>query len=423
MIDKTPIIRYQQLLTELKESDQECHLLLGNGFNNSLGVNTSYKGIFERMKRDYAGYEPLESYLSENYYDIEKLIHKLKDGVVSIEGISDGFLPDFIESKVKLDFMKAAYEIVKEEIKNIYHEEKSEGIYLLFNNFTNYFSLNYDPFLYLILMKFKKADGESQAIALQQTTLFKEQDLDSTQDNIYSEIEKARREGMLQITIGDSDSSEKSLKNITKNYFQETIKTHFKDKGWKSKDIERVCDHIWEKESHEEKLDNINDSFFGEDYKPESASLQNIFFLHGAFHIYQKKTLIRKITQKQNKALYQRLEDIINSEEEDIICVLTGTSEEKSAAIQANEYLNNNLTKLSSLHGSLVVFGSSLDENDKHIFNQINQSNIKTIYISSTQDKIKSDAKKAKLAFPKKQLQFFDYKTVSYELGSNGEVV
>ncbi len=48
--------------------------------------------------------------------------------------------------------MKATQEIVKSNIKNIY-AEKNEGIFLLLKNFTNYFTLSYDPLIYILLLK------------------------------------------------------------------------------------------------------------------------------------------------------------------------------------------------------------------------------------------------------------------------------
>ena len=74
--------------------------------------------------------------------------------------------------------------------------------------------------------------------------------------------------------------------------------------------------------------------FLSNEYYPKQLK-QNIFFLHGAFHIYtNKKRKIYKIIQTQDKALYQKLEEIINSEEEDIVCVLTGESNEKEKQIR-----------------------------------------------------------------------------------------
>lgn len=42
------LIQYSEMLIEIENRDN--HLLLGNGFNYSLGVNTGYGDIFEVMK-------------------------------------------------------------------------------------------------------------------------------------------------------------------------------------------------------------------------------------------------------------------------------------------------------------------------------------------------------------------------------------
>lgn len=418
MNNQIPIINYKKLLQELEASNQDSHLLLGNGFNNSLGVNTSYKGIFEKMKQNYKGYEILESDIETYNYDIEILIEKLKNLITPTETIDKTFLPQFTESKIKFDFMKAAYEIVKSKVKNIY-QDKNQEIYLLFKNFTNYFSLNYDPFLYLILMKFKKSNDNS-ALALQENFSFIQEDLNKTQNNIYNKIQNLRKKGELQVNDGVSPSSIKNLSHVSKTFFQNTVKNTLKERyNWKNKDIERVCDYIWEQENNEKKLSNINDGFLFDTYNNNEQKLQNIFFLHGAFHIYEDNTIIRKVTQKQDKALYQRLEEIINAEEKDIVCVLTGTWEDKKKAIKENKYLQNNFNQLRNLNGYLVIFGSSLGDNDSHIFNQINQSQIRKIYISINPNNIEKDQEKATKIFPEKELCFFDYTTVSYQPENN----
>lgn len=405
-----PLKNYQDILNDLERTREECHLLLGNGFNNSLGINTSYKNIFEQMKKDYIAYMSLDQMMKIIDYNIEALIEKMKNAIKQ-NSEEFGFLCNFIESKIKLDFMKACYNIVKDEVKNIY-QDKNEDIYLLLKNFNNYFSLNYDPFLYLLLMKFKKSNNNN-AVAFQNTSLFKEEDLNEKQNNIYSEIQEARKKGKIR-TIINENISESYLKDMTKEYFSMIIKNHFKTKKWKPKDIRKVCDYIWEEEKSKRKLDNIDDGFLFKDYK-DSIS-QNIFFLHGAFHIYKDKNKIRKITQEQDKALYNKLEEIINSYEKDIVCVFTNTSENKEKCINGNIYLKNAFNKLVSLSGTLMIFGSNLAKNDEHIFKQIKNSNISKICISTSQNKYNTTYNRAKEIFPDKEIEFFDYTTVSYSL-------
>ena len=400
---------YREVLRELENNSSDNHLLLGNGFNNSLGIKTGYESIFNEMKKEYPRYSEVEDVLSRHDYDIEILIDQFKKKIPN-----DNFLPQYVERKIKVDFMKATYSIVKEEIKTIY-QEKNQGIHLLLKQFTNYFTLNYDPFLYLLLMKFKKNEGgESIAVAFQKTISFIKEDLNHTQNNIYSEIEKARQDGSLSIIV-DKFEIQKSLENCTKTEFTIVIKSYFKNKKWRNRDIERAISILWEKENKNPILENVNDGFIFEEFEPGKRDMQNIFFLHGAFHIYKDGVSVKKITQKNEKALYERLEKIINDEEQEIVCIFTGSSEGKKRHIDENSYLKGCFDKLSTLSGSLVIIGSSLEENDTHIFEQINKSEISTIFMSSREERKNQVSQKTKKMFPNKEIILFDYKTISYE--------
>ena len=166
------MITYCELLNRLNEDERDNHLLLGNGFNISLGVFTDYKNIFNKMKEKYNGYEDLN--INGNY-DIENIIGELKNQI-PVNSSHKLFLDSFINNKVKSDFMKSAYKIAKEGVKEIY-SDKNYGVGILFENFTNFFTLNYDPFLYLMLMKYKKTDLDI-ALSFQHTLGFKKTDAD-----------------------------------------------------------------------------------------------------------------------------------------------------------------------------------------------------------------------------------------------------
>ncbi len=410
MEDQIKLKTYNEVLEELQGNSHQSHLLLGNGFNLSLGIKTDYKSIFQKMKEGYLGYKDVEGTLNSDNYDIEVLISELKHKIQNQEA-NNNFLHKYIENIIKFDFMKATYGIVKKEINEIYRE-RNQNIHLMLKNFTNYFTLNYDPLLYLLLMKFKK--DKKIGVAFQNTELFQKKDLDRNRNRIYAEIKKARNDGSLTINV-DTKETKKNLKQLKKTDFCSAIKNHFADKNWKSEDMKQAINLIWQEETHREVLDNVNDGFFEEcAYQPNS--LQNLFFLHGTFHIYKDKKRIKKITQKQDKALYERLEEIINNERKDTICVLTGTSEEKEKSIIKNDYLKRCSEKLSTLTGSLVILGSSLGDNDQHIFNRINKSLIDIIYLSSCKETKTKDLKKAKKIFSNnKTIILFDYETISYE--------
>ena len=327
---------YKEILSEL--NNKKAHLLLGNGFNNSLGIETGYQSIFEKMGKEHTEYKDLTSKLDKYNYDIEKLILDLRKQIKKqIQNSKyNSFLSKYTQRKIKSDFMKATYSLVKNQVKEVYNE-KNRDIYQLLKKFTNYFTLNYDPHLYLLLMKFKK-----------------------------------------------------SKKSDTNN----------------------------DKENQKLTLD-INDGFIPRYYTRgkiifNPSDMQNTFFLHGAFHIYQDGTDIVKITQTQKKRFYEKLEEVIDSEIKDIICVLAGTSEGKENIINNDRYLKSGFDKLSTLSGELVIIGCSLADNDDHIFAQIRKSEIEKIFISSRKNDKNCDYKKAKEKFPHKNIVLFDRETISY---------
>ena len=406
------LITYDELL-EILENSNSNHLLLGNGFNNSLGIGTNYSQIFKQMKKEYPNYKEIENVLKKNNYDIEWLILHLKE---KIEDNSDKFLYQYIERKVKFDFMKAANEIVQDSIKSVY-KEKNGDIHILLDNFTNYFTLNYDPFLYLLLLKFKKSDiAENYAVGVQNTFSFIQDDLDNAQNEIYEKIKEARQNGTLNTNIGNV-SKTIDLSKSNKTYFQSSITKHFSDENWSNNDIKIVCNKIWEDENNEPKL-SVNDGFLNDNYILNNN--QNLYFLHGAFHIIEKNKKIKKIKSTQNEAFCRKLEDAISSENNEIVCIFTNDSEDKKKHIEKNSYLNKCFMKLSMLHGNLVILGSSLAKNDQHIFNQINKSSVDNIYVSSCEKSKMDDYQKALELFKDKQVVLFDYTTISYTRGNLG---
>ena len=166
-----------------------------------------------------------------------------------------------------------------------------------------------------------------------------------------------------------------------------------------------------ERRKDEYTLEYINDEFQGKLFKSNN---ENIFFLHGSFHIYKDKGIIKKITQKQNKAFHKRLEEIIHADEKDIICILTNTSKNKMNQIKDNQYLSKCFDKLSNLSGNLVILGASLDENDRHIFSAVNNSNVCRVYISSSAKSKCKISQRAEQLLPRKEIILFDYRTISY---------
>ena len=78
------LLDYKKIL-ELAENkgENKFHLLLGNGFNNSLGIKTDYKSIFQEMQKEYAGYQDLTDIMKEKNYDLEILLEGLETQIQS----------------------------------------------------------------------------------------------------------------------------------------------------------------------------------------------------------------------------------------------------------------------------------------------------------------------------------------------------
>jgi hypothetical protein len=63
----------------------------------------------------------------------------------------------------------------------------------------------------------------------------------------------------------------------------------------------------------------------------------------------------------------------------------------------------------------MVIIGSSLDDNDKHIFDSINNSNVNKIYFASSENRFEKDDEKLKSLFPSKEFILFNRDTISYD--------
>ena len=145
---------------------------------------------------------------------------------------------------------------------------------------------------------------------------------------------------------------------------------------------------------------------------------QNIYFLHGGLHIFDKKSEIIKNTfSRTDKSLKEQTLENLNKDIYPIF-VSEGTSEQKKAKIIHNAYLNHCYKSLSSIgtkNSSLVIFGTLLKRNDTHIRKAILKSKVENIYIGvSNEDEAKEfddfieQSSKLKKA---KKVYFYDYRT------------
>ena len=452
------LICYDKLLEEIKQDKQKglgCHLLLGNGFNNSLSIVTSYQSIFEKMQEKEPIYKKITNRMEDISFDIEKLLgdvdreiktekqnptssHNEPKAKSEADFIKE-FLSPYIQQKIKLDFMTAASEIVHNKFNKIYKKNR-EDIHLLFKDFSNYFTLNYDPLLYLLLMKIKSDENSKKsndirgvdALFFDNSIAYKKNEINTAADGLYDKLKKFWNDGKVMASFEDEQWNGLEVRDLPEKKIENLISI-FKGKILKGKKISDkeirntlrlVLDEKRPEEEQKYETIEVNDGFIKKDFSEESKD-QNVFFLHGNFHMYKKENSkakeysIFKITETTNDSFMSNVHEKIFNASNDLVWVLENKSEDKLRKIENNSYLSKGYKKLSDLKGSMVIFGSSLDENDQHIFSAITASNIKKIYISTSEEEIEDTKKKAKERFKdylkkKNKIVYFDYKTVSF---------
>lgn len=119
-----------------------------------------------------------------------------------------------------------------------------------------------------------------------------------------------------------------------------------------------------------------------EDLTWYKTSKQNIFYLHGALHLFEDNYNIIKAETTSDDNLLDVIKKRLDNDQYPLI-VAEGTSKEKLNKISHNKYLQNAIDQLRYIKGNLFIHGHSLDENDKHIIDIINNDwNLKQIFIS-----------------------------------------
>ena len=411
MDNEISFISYSEML-KILDKHKNNHLLLGNGFNCSLGIKTRYSEIFQKMKLNNPNYEKI----IDSSFDLEEFIGKCKSKIIKDDNQYYDFMTTFFHNRIKEDFMKAVTGIVSKEVKNIF-QEKNESIFLLLKNFNNFFTLNYDPFLYQLLMSYKKNDSpEKEAMAFRNSLPFVKDLMENEDKELYKIISQAYRSGQLTLSISDNTITTDDLNKLTKSQFTQIVKKYLKDKNFSKNRIIKVIDKIWEENINPNKkvIENIDDGFalFDNDLTYCHPETQNLFFLHGAFHIYKKGKLIYKITQTSDKALYEKIEEVIENKDENILCIFSDKN--KLDEIKNEQYYLNCYNKLEKLDGDLVIIGCAFSSNDEHIFLQINKSKVSNIYVTCFENEQKAFRLKLRKLFPNKTIILVDIKTITY---------
>ncbi|MGM9454083.1 DUF4917 family protein [Legionella bozemanae] len=143
-----------------------------------------------------------------------------------------------------------------------------------------------------------------------------------------------------------------------------------------SKDMPLICDDGFRKPEHNQ---------FIVQWRIGREISQNIYYLHGAMHIfndgsshYEKYTWINS-----GISISEQVRESISSQKYPVF-ISEGTTEQKLTRIMENTYLGRAFASLKSIRGSLFIFGHSIRDEDDHVFNFINEESkgLKNIFIS-----------------------------------------
>jgi Domain of unknown function (DUF4917) len=142
-----------------------------------------------------------------------------------------------------------------------------------------------------------------------------------------------------------------------------------------------------------------NDGFHKPEDGPEDyvvwevgeAGSQNVFYLHGALHVFDAGAEIQKYTWcNTGVALVDQIREALVHDRYPIY-VTEGTSESKMRRIQHSAFLSRALRSFANIGGSLFVYGHSLAGSDDHVLRLIERGSVKAVYVSIYGDPTSKD--------------------------------
>lgn len=133
-----------------------------------------------------------------------------------------------------------------------------------------------------------------------------------------------------------------------------------------------------------------NDGFHHPEDGPEDyviwevsdAGSQNVFYLHGALHVFDAGAEVQKYTWcNTGVALIDQVREALR-ENRYPIYVAEGSSDSKMRRIQHSAFLSRAFRSFAHIGGSLFIFGHSLASNDEHALRLVERGTVKAVYVS-----------------------------------------
>lgn len=108
---------------------------------------------------------------------------------------------------------------------------------------------------------------------------------------------------------------------------------------------------------------------------------QNMWFLHGALHVFDTGTEVQKFTWVNTGVrLIEQIRDALHRDYFPLF-VAEGTSDEKLERIRHSDYLAKAYRSFSEIGGALFVYGHSLAENDEHYLRLIERGKVEHLFV------------------------------------------
>lgn len=116
-------------------------------------------------------------------------------------------------------------------------------------------------------------------------------------------------------------------------------------------------------------------------WEPGQSHEQNMWFLHGALHVFDAGTEVQKYTWRRTGIrLIQQIRDALSKDFFPLF-VAEGASEEKYERIRHSDYLAKAYRSFESIQHCLFIFGHSLAENDEHYLRLIERGRLSHLFI------------------------------------------
>ncbi|MFZ5901659.1 MAG: DUF4917 family protein [Bacillota bacterium] len=116
-------------------------------------------------------------------------------------------------------------------------------------------------------------------------------------------------------------------------------------------------------------------------WEPHQSHEQNIWFLHGALHIFDSGTEIQKYTW--NRTGVRLIDQIREALSRDFfpLFVAEGSSNEKLERIRHSDYLAKAYRSFQEIQHCLFIYGHSLAENDEHYLRLIEKGRLERVFV------------------------------------------